>query len=504
MGRTITDEEISLIKAMLARRMKNADIQFFFNRPDRRVNSGRISSIANGSYSNSGSIEAATDEELDSFLEQRRPGAGVSAQALVSESTDRDPVSETALRGMFAGDASGEWRLKAGETDQAECKQSFSLRNAAAWLRAVAALANNRGGYVFFGVADKDAGGICKVVGLAKDDFRDADPAAILTRLHSAFEPTPRFQKAALTVAGKFVGVLHIEQHESRPVIAAKNDGNNGEIKEGDIFYRYPGASRRISYGDLRAILDHRDAKTRDSLLPMIQRVLELGPDRVMLADLLEKKITDGKTTIALDDEIVESLVSIKETGERKPSLRLFGNVMAATPLSVKKGIITRDELRSAFLADKLDADPLDYLRVAIQFSGSDWLPLRYFAGRAGMSRAETLAFIDGSPGPVKQKALCRDRLASDREAYAETKGPAMALREDIEAGQEIVVADSKTARHVAQAVQGLMIPLRVDPGSLRSLLSRCLKFASTSEDQNTRSAVRRAIARLDELMSPW
>ena len=42
---SISDQEISLIKAMLARGMKNKDIQFFFNRPDRAVNSGRISTI---------------------------------------------------------------------------------------------------------------------------------------------------------------------------------------------------------------------------------------------------------------------------------------------------------------------------------------------------------------------------------------------------------------------------------------------------------------------------
>ena len=33
--RTITDEEIGLLKAMVARGMKNRGIQFFFNRPDR-------------------------------------------------------------------------------------------------------------------------------------------------------------------------------------------------------------------------------------------------------------------------------------------------------------------------------------------------------------------------------------------------------------------------------------------------------------------------------------
>ena len=66
--RSITEQEIALIKAMLARGLKNKDIQFLFNRPDRPVNTGRISTIRSGSYSNSSQIIAASDEELETFL----------------------------------------------------------------------------------------------------------------------------------------------------------------------------------------------------------------------------------------------------------------------------------------------------------------------------------------------------------------------------------------------------------------------------------------------------
>ena len=50
MKRSVTDDEIGLIRAMLARDMKNRDIQFYFNRQDRAVNSGRISGIKHGGY----------------------------------------------------------------------------------------------------------------------------------------------------------------------------------------------------------------------------------------------------------------------------------------------------------------------------------------------------------------------------------------------------------------------------------------------------------------------
>jgi hypothetical protein len=66
--RTITDHEISLVKAMIARGMKNKDIQFLFNRPDRPVNSGRISGIKNGTYSNSSEIKPANDKDVRKAL----------------------------------------------------------------------------------------------------------------------------------------------------------------------------------------------------------------------------------------------------------------------------------------------------------------------------------------------------------------------------------------------------------------------------------------------------
>lgn len=68
-SRSINDEEISLIKSMLGRGMSNSAIQFFFNRKDRPVNSGRITGIRNGSYSNSKIIPIASDDATSSFIE---------------------------------------------------------------------------------------------------------------------------------------------------------------------------------------------------------------------------------------------------------------------------------------------------------------------------------------------------------------------------------------------------------------------------------------------------
>jgi hypothetical protein len=145
--RSITEQEIALIKAMLARGLKNKDIQFFFNRPDRPVNSGRISTIRSGSYSNSSQIIAASDDELETFLrsfESSRGGRGKKIEPTIAERA----------RAFFRKSDDGMWSLEGGEHESCECKKDFDPRKMTMIVKAIAALANNKGGYIFFGVSN--------------------------------------------------------------------------------------------------------------------------------------------------------------------------------------------------------------------------------------------------------------------------------------------------------------------------------------------------------------
>lgn len=502
--RTITNDEIALIKAMVARGMKNRDIQFFFNRPDRAVNSGRITDIASGAYSDSASIPVASDKDLDAFFATQKPSSSVPLVVAPGTAAPSSPLSEVTLQQMFAKGSGGIWYLAAGETDQAECKKSFGLKHTAPWLKAVAALANNRGGYVFLGVGDKDPKGAHPVLGLPNDEFADLDPAEIAKRLRSTFDPTPRFQKAVFKVGGKTVGVLHVEQHPSRPVIACKNEGQ-GDIREGDIFFRYPGQSTRISYSDLRAMLDERDAQARAEMLPMIQRLLALGPERAMVADLREGSLLDGKRTIELDPDVIKELKFIKEGDfDEKagaPALRLIGDIQASASAGAKKGLVTRADMRKDFLSEALTADPIDYVRCAIEVPGNDWLPIRYFGRRAKMSDAELIGFVQANEKATKaQKKLYVTRLSSPDAAYVAAAGPAQDVLARLSAGEDVTPDDVAQARLVALAIQGLTRPLAVSPTKIRPILITCCELIEAGSDAFAKTAIRKAIARLDEL----
>jgi hypothetical protein len=152
--RSISDEEIALIKAMLARGMKNRDIQFFFNRPQRAVNTGRISTIRSETYSNSAAIKAAHAAELDTFIARFANNAGSNQVNAIGVSTAQSLTA--AARALFTKGTDGRWHLSNGESQEHECKQEFDPKKLSPIVRAIAALANNSGGYIFFGISNKE------------------------------------------------------------------------------------------------------------------------------------------------------------------------------------------------------------------------------------------------------------------------------------------------------------------------------------------------------------
>ena len=113
--------------------MKNKDIQFFFNRPDRPVNSGRITGIRKGIYAGSKNIPEATTQKTNEFISKFSATGTVGAIVVPAapEVPDQGPMSPEALKNLFEEVGVGiHWRLKAGETDEHECKTSFGFKHA--------------------------------------------------------------------------------------------------------------------------------------------------------------------------------------------------------------------------------------------------------------------------------------------------------------------------------------------------------------------------------------
>jgi len=508
--RSISDGEIALIKAMLARKMKNKDIQFFFNRPDRSVNSGRITGIGNGSYGKCWSIQRASDTDLDAFIaDHAAPGAAGVPIPVAQIAEALHPTHAKVIGGLFVADHLGIWRFTAGETDQHECKANFGFRHSGPWLKAVAALANNRGGYILFGVHDKDEINPDKsyaVIGLKSDEFAKADPVEFTKRVKAVLDPTPRIQIAAATVGGMPIGVIYVERHASRPVIATKPEGD--QLKEGDIVYRYPGQSNRIKYSDLRALLDERDAQARRDVMPLVERILALGPKRAMVADLEAGLLDDGKRPIVIDRALIDRINFIREgefdEQDGAPTLKLVGDVMVTDTAvigSAGRGVVTDENVLTNFLELETVFAPPEYIRFAVAASSRDWLPIFYFATQAGLSRKELTGLVAAvvTTKSKRKKDMMQRAVGLKRAFAAHTGTPALRLQALI-AGEEMPIEGWRDAANVSLALQGLPDDFAEPAEPLFLLLKRCRDVLFEEHRLENLSSVYRAAARLDEI----
>lgn len=502
-----------MIKAMTNRGMKNKNIQFFFNRPDRAVNSGRITGIQNGTYSNSAAIMAAKDTILDNFLASFAT-TGVSASISVpgtgtAATLEVGPMAEGTLLSLFEKDSGGVWRFKNGESEQHECKEGFGFKHAGKWLRAVAALANNSGGYIVFGVKDKAISGgkidpqSYALTGLKGTEFEHADPADFTKLIKATFDPTPKVEVGVIEIDSTKVGIMYVHQHTSRPVIAQR--GNGDQVKEGDIFFRYPGQSSRIKYSDLRAILDDRDQKAREQILPMVEKLLQLGPRDAMVADLSRGVMSDESRSIVIGEDLLEKIKFIREgefdEREGQQTLKLVGDVKAIGSSSgvLRKGFATPADLVKDFLSGLSPYDPKDYIRCAVEVGNGAWLPMHFYASKAHLDRKGLAEFVKTTKATAKRKTTYVDRALGKSVAYKSAGGGALIWLTKINAGTKPSFSTASEAADVARAITGLkekpVLPLE----KLLETLKECWDLLEENEP-SWLSIVRKAVARIDEL----
>lgn len=511
--RSISDEEIALIKAMIARDMPNKEIQFFFNRPERSVNSGRISGIKSGGYSNSLDIPAADDQILEEFLENFK-ATKVTASVQVPSSLafagkKLGPIDTETIQDMFECDGEGNWFFRHGESIRYECKENFGFKYSDKWLKAIAALANNIGGYVVFGVKDKSSKGgknstnHFTIVGMKSDEFEKVDPSDFTKKIKSVFDPTPIVTSVLHEIDGMKVGILHVDQHPSRPVIALKGDGT--QIKEGDIFFRYPGQSARIKYSDLRAILDERDKQARIEILPLMRQLLSLNPKDAMIADLAVGRLSDEKQSIIIGEELLDRINFIREgefeEKEGSPTLRLIGDVQSINKENVieLETFVTPADLINDFFELKSPHDPKEYIRCAVEGGNGAWLPMHYYGMKAVMGRKDIAYFIGTTNAPPGRKKLYSDRVMQKNSTFAAASGTSADYLDDINSGKKLNPSSLFEASNVARAIAGLKSKPSIPLQELLILLRNCW-IAIGKEKPSALTYVRKASARIDEL----
>lgn len=431
--RALNDFEVSLIRAMLAKNYANTRIQAYFTRPDRVVNSARVTNIKNSHYGKG--VSAASDAELEAFL----------ADFAKRYPTEDAPVAKywkQLVLAQLAKEKSGKWRFEGDESAQVELKQSFKQNRFGAALRAIAALANNRGGCVVFGI--KDDG---EVIGLPDSSFFDTDIAWFSTVISSAMTPCPHFTREKLDLGGAILGSLVVERATRPPVITTRNDD---PLKESVIYYRYPGQSKAIHYGELTGLLESRDSGTRKGISAVIDKALNIGPGNLALLDLETGKAVGAGGGFLIDEKLLKNIQFVRE-GEfheksGAPAVRLIGE---AQPISsgvvVRKSNVSELDILGDFIEQATVSAPLEYVRALLEIQRM-WLPVHYYLRQAGLKGDEAANAIQAinTRHSSKKKRLI-DRIRKMKSSYLSGGPTVSAYRAKIVAGSTLDYENTKT-----------------------------------------------------------
>ncbi|WLC16282.1 AlbA family DNA-binding domain-containing protein [Bradyrhizobium diazoefficiens] len=483
----MTDVEVGLARAMLAKGMKNDQVHFYFNRADRLISSGRIAQIKDGSYAKD--VAAAANDELADFITKWD-----AEHAAIYPKGPQSPTDPDFIDALFEKRKSG-WHVRHGETDIVECKLNYAVSGKI--LRAIAGLANNKGGHILFGIRNEAT----IVDGMSDDKFETLDPALLTSHLVSFLDPVPTVTRIPHVIGGRKIGVLYVERHERAPIIVLKGMGN--DLREGAVYFRYVGETRQIKPGEMRAIIEAREAR---AVAEFSRRMSRVASGAGATIDLDTGEVTGRTGSFVIDRELLPSIQFVREGDfsqtKGAPTLRLVGDVQPMSAADRDRIHVVRDNIPpnsivENFLDDNQVRDPLAYLHAQAYYQRK-WMPIWHYVHQLSMS-------IDDLVEDLRRLTACmpssRDaivqRLRGTQSAYKIYTGKPKAMLTDLRAGKVKTPKNDFDLSAFAYALHGLPNDFE-EIEKIRPIILECLK---RDKAEKHRSQIYRAACRVDEII---
>ncbi len=247
------------------------------------------------------------------------------------------------------------------ESQTLEFKESYNFKGLAEYFRDFAAFANNKGGYLIFGVKDRPKRELIGLSEKSRSQLDKTDPEKITGFLLEDFSGNITWEHQVIEIDGLSFGVFYVEEAETKPIICKKDEADT--IKNGEIYFRYGGRTQKIQYPELEAIITHRVEKQNSQWIDLVTKIGKSGPQNAAIVDVEKGLIEKNDSQIlVVGDELVQKIKWIKEGSfsekQGAPTLKLIGEVQPVDKVEViKKERINR--LREYPLSAKELADQI-------------------------------------------------------------------------------------------------------------------------------------------------
>jgi len=249
------------------------------------------------------------------------------------------------------------------ESQTLEFKESYNLAGLAEYFRDFAAFANNKGGYLIFGVKDRPKRELIGMNDKSRTMLEKTDPQQITGALLEVFSGNISWEHQVFNIDGLFYGVFYVEEADMKPIICKKDERDI--IKNGEIYFRYGGRTQKIQYPELEAIITHRIEKQNSQWIDLVTKIGKSGPQNAAIVDV-EKGIIEKNDSqiLVVGDDLINKIKWIKEGSfsekQGAPTLKLIGEVQPIDKVEViKKEKINRLKeypLSAKELADQIKA----------------------------------------------------------------------------------------------------------------------------------------------------
>ncbi len=272
-----------------------------------------------------------------------------------------NPVSKKKVQDLLETREDGS--LFHRESQTLEFKENFNFAGLGEYFRDFAAFANNKGGYLIFGVKDRPRRIISGLTQNSKEQLESLDPEKISGGILEYFSSEIEWVHEVYEIYRKTVAVFYTYKAKSKPVICKKDGGSNQEIKNGEVYFRYGGRTQKIQAGELEIIINDRIKETNRQWQNLVQRIGDAGAQNAAILDTEKGIINKSKSQkLIIDENLLDKINWIRQgefsETEGEKTLRVVGDVETMNQVEVIQKV-TQDKLReyplsATELADKI------------------------------------------------------------------------------------------------------------------------------------------------------